>query len=198
MRGSKRSRGKPLKLYPCFGEMITVKDAADRLNISVNTVRCRLSERGGSMEEVFNFYRGKEEARMEKQEKARTKEQIAAEKIAKMLFDAEDAKAGKIESAEIASASSGPDKIAEAMITPEPELQQPTVPQPAPVGDRKALRTYNRAIRALGELSVIGIGVDELQNRAEGLMEDLIIKRSVAFSRLVDWDKLAAETEDAK
>lgn len=196
MRGGKRpGAGKPLKLYPCFGEMITVRDAADRLNISVNTVRCRLSERSGNMEEVFNFYRRKEELWMEKQEKARTKEQIAAEKIAKMLFDAEDEKTDKIESAEIACTSIGPDKLAEAVITPKPEPQQQAAPQPAPVSDRKALRTYNRAIRALGELSVVGIGVGELQDEVEDLMEGLIIKRSVVFSRLVDWEALAAEEE---
>lgn len=198
MRGGKHGGGKPLKLYPCFGEMITVKDAADRLNISVNTVRRRLSERGGSMEEVFNFYRRKEEAWMEKQERYRTKEQIAAEKIAKMLFDTGDAKAGEIESAEIASASTGPERLAGTAEQPASEPQPPIAPQPAQISDHKALRTYNRAIRALGELSVIPMADTVLQNRLTDMMSELITRRAAVFSHLVDWDALAAETEDAR
>ena len=147
------------------------------------------------MEEVFKFYRRKEELWMEKQEKARTKEQVAAEKIAKMLFDAEDEKTDKIESAEIASTSIGPDKLAEAVITPEPEPQQQAAPQPAPVSDRKALRTYNRAIRALGELSIIQMADTVLQNQLMDVMDGLIGQRAATFEHLVDWEAIAAEEE---
>lgn len=175
--------------------MITVKEAADRLYVSVATLRIRLKEYGDNMEEVFNFYRRKEELWMEKQEKARTKEQIAAEKIAKMLFDAEDEKTDKTESAEIACTSIGPDKLAEAVITPEPEPQQQTAPQPAPVSDRKALRTYNRAIRALGELSIIQMADTVLQNQLTDMMNALIGQRAGTFDHLVDWEALAAEEE---
>lgn len=199
MRGGKRlGAGKAPRLYPCFGEMITIKEAADRLYVSVATLRIRLKEYGDNMEEVFNFYRRKEELWMEKQEKTRAKEQIAAEKIAKMLFDAEDENTDKNESAEITCTSIGPDKIAEAVITPEPKPQQPYIPQPAQVSDRKALRAYNRAIRALGALSVIEMEDRGLAERVKDVMQDLIGERSASFGYLVDWDKLAAETEEAK
>lgn len=76
---------RPSKLYPCFGEMITANEAARRVHVSVPMLRKRLLECGGSMEEVFNFYRSKEEEWMENHTRTTRKEDAAAEQIMKAL-----------------------------------------------------------------------------------------------------------------
>lgn len=50
------AKGREPRSYECFGERITAKEAADRLGVSINTIRNRLQECGDDMERVMNFY----------------------------------------------------------------------------------------------------------------------------------------------
>ena len=45
-----------MKLYPVHGEMITIAQAAERAFVSVATIRARLTDSGGSMEAVMDYY----------------------------------------------------------------------------------------------------------------------------------------------
>ena len=49
-------KGRAPALYECFGEKISIKQAADRLGVSVHTIRNRMRECGDNMEWVMNFY----------------------------------------------------------------------------------------------------------------------------------------------
>lgn len=122
------------------------------------------------MEEVFNFYRRREEEKMEK-----TKEQLAAEKIANMLFEQDKGKEAR----------------PEANVQPKAVEDKP-VPQTerGEVSDAKALRVYNRAIRALGALSMVKMNDKGLAERVKDVMQDLIGERCAVFEHLIDWEDI--------
>lgn len=47
------AKGREPRSYECFGELITAKEAADRLGVSIHTIRNRLQECGDNMEWVI-------------------------------------------------------------------------------------------------------------------------------------------------
>ncbi|MEE1199781.1 MAG: hypothetical protein U0L09_03935 [Christensenellales bacterium] len=80
------TKGRAPRLYDCFGEKITAKEGADRLGISIHTMRNRLQLYGDNMEEVMHFYQNREEKRSEPKIKKFTEpEERAIAEIAEIL-----------------------------------------------------------------------------------------------------------------
>jgi len=173
--------GRAPRLYDCFGEKITVKQAADRLGVSVNTLRIRLKEHGDNMEEVFHFYRDREELKMRKNTTEMTAEERAAEELARMLCGGEQEPA-PIEAAEATEA------VQES--TP-PEAPQPTEKK-RNSDVRSALARVNAAIRALDGLSPEDVGGDLMYGHVMDMGDDLRELRRRKFDCLVDWDAVAS------
>ena len=48
--------GRNMKRYHVHGEMITIAQAAERAFVSVATIRARLTDSGGKMEAVMDYY----------------------------------------------------------------------------------------------------------------------------------------------
>lgn len=174
------------KLYPCFGEMITVNEAARRVHVSVPTLRNRLRECGGSMEEVFNFYRRKEEEWKENQTRMTRKEDAAAEQIMKALCGTDTPEPDMSDAVD-------PAETEEIKTAPPVALATEAVQI---ITEKKVLRAYNRAIRALGQMEIVGSEDVVLNNRMREMREELMAHRNGRFGHLVDWDQLEKDMEE--
>lgn len=214
------TKGRAPRLYDCYGEKITVKEAADRLGVSVHTLRNRLQLYGDNMEEVMRFYRDKEEMRSEKAMKkiplTAEQEQKAVEDLAAMLCgSAESQPAEETSENFLRGGTDVPEPVVETMPVEEseaPAVVEENIDQETPVREntaeevvpvpvspeedandekRSSLRVLNEAIKALSAMSKVPLS-DPLDSRIVGLRCDLQAVRRCVFDSLVDWDKVAS------
>lgn len=194
------TKGRAPRLYDCFGEKITAKEGADRLGISIHTMRNRLQLYGDNMEEVMHFYQNREEKRSEpKMKKFTEPEERAVAELAEMLCGGGNSMTAPEEKKPFAAGSAvvteglfievedqqefvAPSESTEEVITNVITPDQP---------NRKALAAFNAAIKAIEALDASVMDDQTLCERLQGGMEELKAMRRRVFDHMVDWDAIA-------
>ena len=166
--------GRPAKRWSVGGEQLTAKECADRVGVSVESLKKRLSRCGGDMEKAMSYY--------EKQ-KARTQNDTDAmvDQLVGAILGNEETEA---EPMELSDAWTDPEEAPEGAITggedPSPEDLM-----------RESLIRYNSAIDGLSclmsnDLTDIALG-DQIF-RCLGALHDA---RALKFEALVPWHAIA-------
>lgn len=160
------AKGREPRIYECFGERITAKEAADRLGVSIHTIRNRLQECGDNMEWVMNFYHQRQNFRGGSDVK---KEEQAKKDILNVLCGEEEPER------EVPR-----DLTAEACV--EATLQS---------SKRADLAVLNATIAALEKLKPDMFDDSGAKEACTDCMEILRSMRCRKYEHLVDWAAIA-------
>lgn len=189
------TRGRAPRLYDCFGEKITAKEGAERLGISIHTMRNRLHLYGDNMEEVMHFYQNREEKRSESKMKKFTEpEERAVAELAEMLCGSDNSTNAPKEKMPLADER----RVIKTDLV-EQECQQELLVPTNTLGkgntldqfDCTALATFNAAIKAIEALDCSVMDDQELYITLQRGMEELKDMRRRVFDHMVDWDAIA-------
>lgn len=156
--------------YRLGDEEITIREAAERLGTSDQTVRNRLKIHGNDMEAVFRASEKNGGVKMGE------KEERAVEELTKLLC-------GKEDPAEEPAVEENPESETVAL---------PAICNDDAAAERQVLAMYNKAIAAIDEL--LGANVleyDGLESNLKSALAALKEIRRRDFDRLVDWEKIA-------
>lgn len=182
--------------YACNGgREITVAEAARALHVSSETVRIRLKKCGGNMQQVWDYYAGKEEKAAKEILAALGMEETGAEEAGTQeedgeLREAECAEAPEPEAAAPETGMQEPDKSETVVIEDvEPEDAEPD--RSAEETPPAALRRLNRAIEALSGLYEGDVG--GLRGDLARLMNGLRMIRATRYEKFVDWDMIVED-----
>lgn len=187
MRKPNQKKGRAPRVYDCFGERITAKEAADRLGISINTIRNRLQECGDNMEWVMNFYR----QRNDKGEKdmRKTAEARAMDEIMSAIGCTEEPEDQMDVCEEIAENC---EKIIEACEDTTNETGTIAMMiESVRTLEREDLAIINRAITVIEALTPDILKCADLTERLHRNAMELRMTRCRRFEHLVDWEALA-------
>lgn len=187
-------KGRAPRVYDCFGERITVKEAADRLGISINTIRNRLQKCGDNMEWVMNFYRQRNDKGGKDMRKIT--EAHAMDEIMSAIGLTEEPEEQADACAKIAETCA---KIAETCVeitkTCEDAAEGPgeivMMIESVRTPEQEDLTLINRAIAAIEALNPDVLGCVDLAERLHENAKYLRMARCRRFEHMVDWEALA-------
>lgn len=196
-------RGRAAKLYDCFGEQLTAKQAADRLGISIHTLRSRLQLYGDNMEEVMHYYRNQAERKREKADS-----EMSADEMTELLLNAisgtenqstEDAREAEPEAA-------APD-TAEPEAEPAPEAAASADPEPmADIPAEAAHSVPEEKQKDAMELCKLNALIAVMEAAVDVKMDDPMVRNNIAqyadvlkrmrarmYAHLIDWVEIAEQ-----
>lgn len=181
----KKRTGSAAKVYDCFGERLTVKEAAERVCVSEGTLRYRLQKCGDDMEAAMSYYTNERPS-------ARDTDEMVAALVNSIMGDGanpddelpEGAISGGDEPMELSEAWAER-HVADEMPGPKESVQQ-THPE------LQLLHRYNHAIASLTDLAasdMLDASVVEIVCVCIGRLRQA---RSGRFDCYVDWNAVAS------
>lgn len=173
--------GRPAKRWNVGCEQLTAKECADRVGVSVESLKKRLSRCGGDMEKAMSYYEN---------QKARTRRDNDAmvDQLVTAIMGEEEADGGPMELSDVwadqqettpEGAIIGGDEAEQAS---EDEIEDPKL---------ASLRRYNGAIAGLTGLMDVDCESIEMCDMLVKCLGALRGARCRKFDDLVDWDAIA-------
>lgn len=196
-------RGRAAKLYDCFGEQLTAKQAADRLGISIHTLRNRLQLYGDNMEEVMHYYRDQEERK-----RAKAGTEMTTDEMTEQLLKAISGKADQPpEDAREAETEAAAPETAEPEEEPAPETAVQADPEPAAdtpaeaahsvpeekQKDAMELCKLNALIAVMESADNVKMDDSTVKSNIKEYADELRLMRTRMYAHLVDWNEIAEQ-----